>query len=46
VVESAVHRNRRLLAGEEDEVAVLLREIAPRTVHVVAEGDDEFIPET
>ena len=34
---SGVDRHGRLLVGEQDPVAVLLRELAPRLVHVVAE---------
>ncbi len=41
-VETGVHRHGGLLLGEENPVAVLLRQLAPRAVHVVAERHEDF----
>ena len=38
---SGVDRHGRLFVGEQDPVAVLLRELAPRPVHVVAERHED-----
>ena len=40
-VVAGVHRHLRLLVGEQDPVAVLLRQLAPRHVDVVAERDED-----
>ncbi len=41
-VEPGVHRHLRLFLGEQNPVAVLLRQFAPRRVHVVAERHQDF----
>ena len=39
--EAGIHRDDRLLVGEEDPVAILLRQVAPRPIDVVAERDED-----
>jgi hypothetical protein len=37
--ESGVHRNRRLLVGEENPVAILPGKFAPRSIDIITKGD-------